>query len=392
MSREIWIGTYYNLYESKKYFSAKLAEALRRQGFKVSVLDLNFEENLKFFGQPHERRPMPYFFCSFNRTPADAQGLFFFDVYKVPNLSILVDPAIYDMNIIKSPYSIISCVDKFDCEYVKQNNFEKVFFFPHAVERELGFDELQERPYDVVFLGSCYDHPGLHRVYRHLYPDAVWHAIQDGIEMYQYDSTCTLWQAADWVLNKGHLAAINRDIIIYYIDNYVRGLDRYELIRSIKDAQVHVFGATCWRPEAVRGWSQALAGQPNVVVHPAIPFKESLEILKRSKICLNSMPFFKNGTHERIFTGLACGCLPVTTENLWVRDNFVENEELVLYQQSNRSHINDKINYYLADETERRRVVMQGHAKVMRDHTWDQRAEQLLQVMPPFVDAIKARS
>lgn len=386
MTNEIWIGVYYNLYESKRYFSAKLAEALQRQGFSVKILDFKDDQSYQLFGKLKDNHPKPYFFCSFNRTERNKEGQFFFDVYKIPNLSILVDPAIYDSDLVKSSYSIISCVDKFDCEFVQNLDFQKVFFFPHAVERELAPNTPNDRPYDVVFLGSCYDHEGLQAAYQSRYSEQVWNWIMEGVDMYLSESHCTFWKAAEWVKAKSHLPSLSSNQIAYYIDNYVRGLDRTELIRSIKDAQVHVFGGTCWRSEQpIKGWSQSLADQANVVVHPAITFRESMEILKKSKICLNSMPFFKNGTHERIFTGLACGCLPITTENLWVRENFIDGEELVLYQPKKWDAVNEKVNYYLANEQDRLRVVSQGREKVMNKHTWDHRAELLAKCMPLLI-------
>jgi spore maturation protein CgeB len=386
MINEVWIGVYYNLYESKRYFSAKLGEALQRYGFKVKILDFTNRESFDMFGEPSKKRQMPSFFCSFNRTPSNDQGQFFFDVYQVPALSFLVDPAIYDKELIKSPYSILSCVDKYDCEYLQDLDFKKVFFFPHAVERDLAPNVSNERPYDVVFLGSCYDHEGLQAAYQPRYPEQIWKLIEEGIDMYLNEPTCTFWKAAEWVMKKGNHPSLSFNQVAYYIDNYVRGLDRFELIRSIKDAQLHLFGGTCWRNvQPIKGWSQSFADQSNVIVHPAITFRESMEILKKSKICLNSMPFFKNGTHERIFTGLACGCLPITTENLWVKENFVDGEELVLYQPKKWAAVNDKVNFYLTHETERQSLVNQGRLKVMRDHTWDNRAELLAKMMPSLI-------
>lgn len=309
-------------------------------------------------------------------------------MYKFPNLSFLVDPAIYNIDLIKSPYSIISCVDKFDCEYVQNKNFDRVFFWPHAVERELGPGESKERPYDVVFLGSSYDPEGLRAAYQKKYPDQNWPLIDEYIEQCLIEPELTFWNAAVKVIKRtsSGVRPLTRQVLMNYIDNYIRGIDRLEMIKAVKDAHVHVFGGTCWRKETpIKGWAQTFANSPNVTVHPSIPFGESMEILKKSKICLNSMPFFKNGTHERIFTGLACGCLPITTENIWVKDNFTEGEELLLYRPRHWNEINDKVNYYLSNENERQRIVAQGREKVMREHTWDNRVEQLLEIMPSML-------
>jgi spore maturation protein CgeB len=172
------------------------------------------------------------------------------------------------------------------------------------------------------------------------------------------------------------------------VDDYLRGYDRWKLILSIKSAKVHVFGGTCWG-EDVKGWPHYFRDCPNVVIHPAIPFKETLEVLKKSKISLNSMPFFKNGTHERIFTGTACGNLVVTTDNLWIREHYSEGEELLLYQPKHWEEIDEKVDYYLNREEERVQIAKKGREKTLQNHTWDHRVAQLLEVIPPLLDRLK---
>ncbi len=391
MIQEIWIIVNYNLYESKRYFAAKLAEAFQRYGVNAHILEARNENPIAWFNRHQKELGRPDFCCSFNRTPPNKKGQFYWDFLKIPHFSILVDPACYDVNLIQSPYSILSCVDRLDCEYLRKQNFQNIFFWPHAVERELSAPEQQHRPYDVVFFGSSCDPEGMRAAWQAKYPNEIGQLIDEAAEMTLANRPMPFWEATQEALSHAKLDPGIIDIkkVNYYVDNYTRGVDRLELIRSIKDASVHVYGATCWREELpIRGWMQCLGGLPNVTVHPAIPFQESLDILKQSKICLNSMPFFKDGTHERIFTGLACGCLPITNDNLWVAENFVDGEELILFRSKHWDAVNDKVNRFLADEELRKQVVAKGRAKVMREHTWDQRVEQLLTVLPPILDRI----
>ena len=174
--------------------------------------------------------------------------------------------------------------------------------------------------------------------------------------------------------------------LLYLMDNHIKGYDRLELVRSIKDAQVHVFGGATVRPKEVKGWDHYFAGSPNVVVHPAVPMQEGLEIMKKSKICLNSMPFFKNGTHVRLFMGPACGSLVISTDTLYTRANFVDGEEMLLYKPGHYELLNDKVNYLLAHEEERRRMAEKAREKVMKKHTWDHRVQEMIQVMPEILN------
>lgn len=386
MIKEILFIVNYNLYESKRYFTEKLIEALKRRGILCHTLDLQWDTPKEWQAKLGSGRK-PDLICSFNRAVYENSGEFFWDRYKVPFLSILVDPALYDINLINSAYSIISCVDRLDCAYIRDRGFNRVFFWPHAVEAELSPGN-KERLYDVVALGSSYDPDGLRHSWQQKYPDSFTDIIEGAAQIALADRSIPFWEATDLALKNVKEGIESIDLIKLYtlVDNYIRGMDRVELIRSIKDARVHIFGGTCWREETpIYGWTHYFGNNPNVTIHPSIPFQETLEVLKQSKICLNSMPFFKDGTHERIFTGLACGCLPITTDNMWVSENFIDGKELILYKPLQWSDVNEKVNYYLANPQEREAIAAAGRRKVIANHTWDNRVEELLASVTPII-------
>jgi spore maturation protein CgeB len=378
--------TNYNLYESKRYFCTKLAEAFNRLGIETSLIDFVTlsQQQMEFNRacQPQETD----FTCSFNSMVPSNEGKYVADYTGVPHIFFLVDPAYNSKAVLKSDNTILTCVDHFDCEYVKSNNFNKVFFWGHAVERELAPAPNQEKPYDVVFLGSCYDHENLRKFWRQKMLKEEVKIIEAAVDVVLGDNKTPLYNAVKKSMLESRMHFENSDdleqkllIYAYYVDNYMRGKDRTELIRSIKGAHVHVFGDVCWRvEEPILNWEYNLKGMPNVTVHPAVPFEESLEIQKKSKMCLNSMPFFKNGTHERIFTGLACGAVPITTDNLWVRENFKHDVNLLIYRPNHWDEVDGWVQDYLKNPAKRKQVADSGRQIVMRDHTWDVRAQQLL--------------
>lgn len=376
--------TYTNLYDTKRYFGNHLAKALKKKGVEVQILDGNakeFDDELfKIACNPH----LIDFTCSFNsQTPTD-EGQFLSDLICVPHIFFNLDPLYYYRNAFKSPYMIISCADHFDCEYARARGFEKVFFLGHAVDQELSFEPKQERPYDVVFIGSCYDHETLRKYWRENLPKETVKIIENAIDIVLGDNKTPLFSAVELAMNERAIDHAHDDkvaSIAIYVDNYVRGKDRTELIRSIKKAHVHVFGdIAVWRHEKpILDWSHSLAGMKNMTLHPGVSYEESLTITKQSKISLNSMPFFKNGTHERIFSSLACGSLPITTDNLWIREHFEHGKDILIYKPNQWGEVDDMVNSYLADPKKREELVMKGREKVMHNHTWDVRAQQLLE-------------
>jgi spore maturation protein CgeB len=381
----------YNLYESKRYFTQKLAEAMNRKGIETRIIDVQ-ESALSGETIAFIKRYSPDLTLSFNSLLPISETKFLWDVIQIPHWAILVDPSLYSIHNTRSPYSILSCVDRGDVDEVKSYQFEPVFFFPHAVEQELFNKEEESKKYEVVFLGSCYDYESLRVSWKQRNPEALNKVLDDAIERVFADKTMPLTQAliSAWNESKLDPAGVDFTTLYYYLDNYTRGKDRVDLVRSIKDAQVHVFGETS-RDNAVGilGWPQYLSLQKNVTMHPSIPYEKAMEVLRQSKIALNSTPFFKNGSHERVFASLACGAVPLTTDNLYFRDIFVEGEDLLFYQMNHLSEINDKINALLKDENTRAKMALSGSKKVKQNHTWDSRADQLQKDIPPLIEKIQ---
>ncbi len=100
--------------------------------------------------------------------------------------------------------------------------------------------------------------------------------------------------------------------------------------------------------------------------------------MKKSKIVLNSSPTIKNGAHERIFAGLACGAAVVATENIYVKELFGETKGVSFYRPNHWDKVNEQVQALLSNETDRETAVHKGRELVMHHHTWDHRAKKLI--------------
>jgi spore maturation protein CgeB len=380
--QEIWILVTSNFYDTKAYFSKNFAAALQRRGIKTRLLDVRKEETLRLLTETpvHQR---PDLTCSFNYLFRES---FFRNKVTQPIWYIFLDPPPISYRYMHAKNLIFSCCDFLDYEDAKTQNISPLFFFGHGVERELSYPPNNDRPYDVVYLGTFYDlnilDPHLRR-----WTEIQKKLFQRALKIRTEEPLMTDWRAVHKAMVELGIdpASIDYPVFIYLLYVYLRALDRFELIRSIKNATVHVFGGAAGD---LKGWPYYFAGSPNVIVHNAIPMEEAVKIMQQSKICLNSMPFFINGTHERLFMGPACGCMMATTDTLWTRGHF--GEEMILYPPWKWEGINDKIDYYLAHENERREMAERTRVKVMQAHTWDHRVDELLQILPPILDALKS--
>lgn len=381
----------YNLYESKRYFTDHFAAALNRKGVQTMIIDVEqmsldkemIASILKF---------KPDLTCSFNSILPLSEDFFLWDYLKLPHWAILVDPLVYNLHLMKSPYLIASCTDRQDCEAMYQPYTRAPFFFAHAVERELNGQGASNRDLDIVFLGSCYDYENLRATWRENNMEEINKLLDDAIDIVLSDISSSIAQALVQACQNSNIALtpeLDFFTLFSYLDYYTRGKDRVELIKSLKHGRVHVFGDTSEDlGMAAKGWGEYLAGHKNVTIHPAVSFGRGLEILKRSKIALNSMPFFKNGTHERVFTALGCGALPLTMNNLYWQEQFIHEQDLLSYLPGHWEKSSELVETYLDNEPLRQELVSAGVTKVQKQHTWDQRAEQVLQALPPLLSQI----
>lgn len=380
MPLKICLISKYNQYETKLHFAQKLAEAFRRQGAIAEVFDGDYWAKMVIDVLEQFK---PDMILSFNRSIPGPDGVYWYDRLGVNLHSLLVDPVYYELYLLGSPRAFITCVDRGDVDFVKKKGFNRVVFLPHAVERDLFDHREQTKEFEVSLVGSCYDPETMRSLWQRKFSPSICSIIEEAIR-YAFSSEqphfldATLEVAKSQGIDEAEVLAKE---LPYYVDYYMRGEDRLRLIQSIRDVPVHVFGGTLFPRETMRvkGWNDYLREQKNVVLHPTMPFVEALNVFKKSKICLNSVPSFPDGAHERVFTSLACNSFPFTTASKYLHEEFGEN--IGFYQYQNLSEVNDRIVALLANEEERLEKVQRARTVALARHTWDQRAQTLLEFL-----------
>ncbi len=375
-------------YHVLEHFTLKLGEALKREGVNCRFLKAE-KSNPKPFLEALFNDP-PDCTLSFNGLLPDSQGEFFCDRMKLPHVACLIDSPTQYLLLASSPYTIITCPDRFASEFFKGLQFENALFMPHAVEKELsGPENIASRSYDVTMLSSCIDYEAIESLWHIKYPKDVCNAMREAVEITLSDQKTSAIQAFVQTMDR-HMSAsrispgiLNYPEIIDQIETYAKGRERVELIRSIHNAQVHLFGMP------LNLWKKYLGDKPNVKFHEPVSFEKAIDIMKESKIVLNSCAWLKDGTHERILAALACRSLVLTSKNIYMGEHFQDGESIAFYQMNQWDGVNDQINEYLAHPSRIQQIANKGREIVMRDHTWDQRAKTLLKELPQALKRIE---
>jgi len=107
---------------------------------------------------------------------------------------------------------------------------------------------------------------------------------------------------------------------------------------------------------------------------------EQSKVLNSSKIALNILRAQNKGSHNmRTFELPACGVFVISEKSPEIEDFFKEDEEIVLF--SSKPELKEKINYYLKNETKRKKISYRGFRRCIEsDYTYKARAKKILEV------------
>jgi spore maturation protein CgeB len=377
-------------YSVLHHFTKSLHNALQQQGIETRLLEAKYNDPAPFLDTL--LKDPPDCTLSFNGLLPDEQGRFLSDMIHIPHVACLVDSPINFLPLIRSPHSIITCVDRDGIDFFNGLGFQNAFFMPHAVESSLAPDLPTKREYDVLMLSSCIDYEEIRNNWKKKYPKPLREALEEAAEQTLSDQETPYYQAFVAALDKqvSKQSGIDPSTIDFIaclddLEMFIRGKDRVELVKAVQDAKVDIFGSA----EGLTGWKKYLGNKRNVAIHDPVPFDQALATMKHSKIVLNSSPWIKNGGHERIFSGLACGALVITNENIFMREQFKDGDSIVFYQHNKWDKANHRVNEYLANVEKREQIIQKGRQLVEANHTWNQRAAQLIRDLAPRVEQIR---
>jgi hypothetical protein len=380
----------HSYYGALHHFTKSLYQAFKNQGVECRLLEAK-RNNPKPFLDALFKDP-PECTLSFNGLLPDEQGRFFCDMTGIPHVACLVDSPNEYVTLTQSKLTIITCVDGASVDFFKGLGCERVLFLPHAIAPMEATNPHSRRQYEVVMLSSSIDYEALRISWKEKFPFPLCKAMEEAAERAESETSIPLYQlfaqAVDRQVSQGSgldPTKIDFMTVLEEIELYIRGKDKVELVRAITEAHIDIFGSS----EGAAGWKQYLGNKRNVEIHDPVPFEQALSIMRHSKIILSSSPWIKYGGHERIFEGLAAGAAVMTGENPFLSKEFKEGESILFYHPQRLLKANHRINEYIANETKREKLAEKGRRIVMKAHTWDQRAAQLLQELPPLLKALK---
>ena len=158
----------------------------------------------------------------------------------------------------------------------------------------------------------------------------------------------------------------------HYVDMNVNYHFRKKLVEVLvkNGIDVEVYGY---------GWQEVeFFDNPHFHYGGWISQNQCLNLMKNSKFVLNSMPWFKDGIHDRVYNAMLAKSICITDTSKYMEEFFADKRDLVLYDLDDMEIIPEIITYYEEHPEEATKIANRGYSSVIKNHTWENRAIELL--------------
>ena len=386
------IVLFYSETESLCYFTDRLAEEFQKRGHETFILDLPASSA----DTPHSFRH----FTEFISKKIDAVICFdgigtredmFIDTWNRHQaivVDILLDPPLrFHPTLEKHPQNyLLFCCDRDHVDYVKRYFNETVpfvEFMPHVgvmPQKDAPVIPYSQKQYDILFSGTYYRPEDMFAKVEGIFEKGtpIYTFYQYMFKLLVEDSNLTIEQAVLETIRQADFQPDQKELKTLLgfsedVDWAIRMYYRGRVVEVLADAgfELHLLG---------RGWeNHCTASYPNVHrIDDRIPYEKTLYYMADAKINLNVFPWFKSGTHDRIFNTLLQHSLPLTDPSKWVTEHFTDGKDIALYDLKHLDQLPEIAGSLLWDSTKAEAMIEKGYEKVIHDYTWYNCADWIL--------------
>lgn len=365
-------------YSSLVYFSDCLKEVFERHGVKVEVCRFTMETLdilEQYVGQTFD---MVIDFNSILPGAVLDSGEHLLDQIKAPFYNYLLDHPLYHHEHLKEhlqDYRVI-CIDRNHAAYIEQYypNIQKVVFLPLG-----GMQGTKEccvdQEYDISLSGTYTSPDKIINIIQGLSTDMS-KSIFQLITIIQSDLTLTCEGAMKQMLKGKEKLFSKQDFaeamnLHFLADMYIRAYYRHQVIEKIvaSGIHLHVLGHGYHEFEG--------KGKENLILHDSVLFSQTFAFIRKSKISLNIMPWFKDGAHDRIFSAMLNHSVALTDSSIYLKENFNHKKNILFYELTELKQLPDIIKDCLSSKAFLENIQGDAHKNAILHHTWESRCMEL---------------
>lgn len=273
-------------------------------------------------------------------------------------------------------------------EYFSQINSA---FFPHGGDvYEGNIKPWNERSIDVLFCGSCYSVPEYDKTIEEMEP-FLGEVLRESLALLKEKPSYTVRAAmSEILLRKG----VGKESINFgdadmlslhrFIDDYIRTWFRQRVLAQLAEDGVKV--AVCgegWEKYSDETLSEDK--RKNLIMLGALSYEQALEKMADTRIVLNVMPWFKDGSHERVFTAMRNQAVCLTDRSTYLEEELKDYKSVYFYSLEELDKLSAMIETILSGKTECSGELFDMAAETVRakkyadeNHSWQHRGRELL--------------
>lgn len=305
------------------------------------------------------------------------------EVLDIPCINILVDhPYWYHNILMRTPQvGVVLNIDRKHSQYVERFYPHIPFtgFLPHGgTPAEHKLKPMTERTIDVLYAGSLFaDYAISQKPDFTRFPFPAEEICQESIAFLLAHPGNTIESVVEEQLLQNDIVLPDEELRQFisscvYIERVVSSYYREKIVGDMAKAGIALtlYG---------EGWLRCdWLGLPNVSYGGRISPKEVLEKMEDSKIVLNTMPWFKDGSHERIFNAMLRGAVVVSETSSYLEEVLPDNAWVPFgLSQDNLADLPYRVSELLSDEEKLQAIALAGYDLAYPEHTWQARAQEL---------------
>ncbi len=378
--------------ETLGFFSEQMEKEFRLLGHEVFMFDYKKEAESAFrllrFIKKGNTAMLSFNFhglCN-EQLLRDESDRYIWEDFGVPCYNIVVDhPFYYDRFMPQLPADYTQlCVDRNHEAYMCR-------FYPHVklgpflplagTELDWEGDEplpIRDRDIDLLFVGSSaapefYEQyikkegPEYEAFYRSVMDEMIKNPDKTFEEVFEPMIRRTA-QEHDHITDDMLREAYSHMV---HFDMYIRYYYRCAVIRILADSGLKV---VC----VGSGWDKfECQSRDNIIPLSYCTSLECLRLMRRSKICINVMPWFKNGAHDRIFNTMLNRSVSFTDSSVYLDTILTDGQDCLLYSLKELDVIPGIIKDALNDPERLQSIADAGYELARAGHTWAHRADFL---------------
>lgn len=371
------------VYDTLDIFTYELKKEFEKIGLEVMIFDTQDMEGSmiklgKFIQQP-VKAVVTFNNLGFNMEIIKGQNIW--EQLQIPCINILMDhPFIHKKALDEAPSNaVVICPDRNHMKFVQRfyPQIQVVGFLPHGGKtKNIQAKPIVERNIDILYAGGI-SYKFIEQSkpdFKEFTFDAENIADEAYEELIKHPYRTTEEVIEEKLIESGINLSDNEllDVIekLHYVDMLAVSYYREKTIKTLVEAglKVTLYG-TGWE---VCEW----INNKNLDYRGRVSADEIVDLMYDSKIVLNTMTWFKDGTHDRVFNGMLAKAVAVTDSSIYMEENFTA-DELVMFELEDIDKLPQIISGLLSDTDKMQQLADAGYDKAVQYHSWEKRADEL---------------